>query len=507
VTVVVTERDIEDALAQRLREVSPLLLGKDIPAPDPDHPLDAGALLDAIVSAVRDEPTPGRMWLLCAAVSGSLPTPDDVAIGTRFFRLAPAIEAMLWILDYALETAQTRVAHMHVKVVSEAVVVDVDHTARHDLHTGIQQVVRSVVPLWARDHDVVPVVWTEPAQAIRTLLPTEADRVLHWDDTHAEASGADESTLIIPWRSVLVLLEVPFPGACERLAALAQFSDNEVVAIGYDCIPAVSANLVPAGETNRFARYLVVIKHARIVASIGATATMEFRGFASALPAQGLRGPLVLEVPLPVGTPRSDSDPDESQKQRATRSPLVLCVGTFEPRKNHMAILYAAERLWREGLRFELLLIGGAGWDELVPRTVARLQEQGRSVRAITKATGAELAAAYHRARFTVFASLHEGFGLPVAESLEFGTPVITTNFGSTAELARGGGVLLVNPHDDDELTTAVRRMLTDDALLEQLRNEIRARPVRTWEDYASELWASIVNPAMAEMGSQGGRT
>ena len=497
-SAVVTSLKVESSLAQRLKAVTPLLLGTDASSSEDDTLSDPGTLLDAAVSAVRDDPTPARTWLLCAAVSGALPTPDDVAIGTRFFRLAPAIEAMLWVLDYALETARTRVAHMDVKIVSHGVIVDVDHTARHDLHTGIQQVVRQVLPLWARDHDIIPVVWTDLAQAMRTLTPRETGRTLHWDQEYSvtEPSSA-QPVLVVPWESVVVLPEVPFPGACERLAALAQFSSNAVVAVGYDCIPVLSADMVPAGETNRFARYLVVIKHSHRVASIGATATAEFRGFASALPAQGLNGPLVSEVPLPVGRVTSTTGPEELATGGDDELPLVLCVGTFEPRKNHMALLYAAERLWREGLRFELLLIGGAGWGDLVPRTIARLQQKHRPVRAITKATFAELDDAYNRARFTVFPSLHEGFGLPVAESFEHGTPVITTNYGSTAEVASGGGAMVVDPEDDEGLVVAMRTMLLDDDLVRLLRHDIRARPTRTWDEYASELWDSIVVPEL----------
>jgi glycosyltransferase involved in cell wall biosynthesis len=160
-----------------------------------------------------------------------------------------------------------------------------------------------------------------------------------------------------------------------------------------------------------------------------------------------------------------------------------------------MAVVYAAERLWREGMAFELLFIGGSGWGESVPSAINRLQRESRPVRAVLKVSNAELIDAYRRARFTVFPSLHEGFGLPVAESLEHGTPVITSNFGSTEEIARDGGAILIDPYDDEELVSAMRRLLTDDELVHQLRREILARTVRTWEDYASEVWDNIVVP------------
>ena len=70
----------------------------------------------------------------------------------------------------------------------------------------------------------------------------------------------------------------------ERLAALAQYSGNAVTAIGYDCIPIVSADMVPPVETAKFVHYLGVIKHVRRVAGISISAATEFAGLTSTTP-------------------------------------------------------------------------------------------------------------------------------------------------------------------------------------------------------------------------------
>jgi glycosyltransferase involved in cell wall biosynthesis len=95
-----------------------------------------------------------------------------------------------------------------------------------------------------------------------------------------------------------------------------------------------------------------------------------------------------------------------------------------------------------------------------------------------------------------VFPSLHEGFGLPVAESLASGTPVITSNFGSMAENAAGGGAILIDPRDDCQLAQAIRDLLTNQAKRDRLADEAARVPVRTWEDYASDTWEFFVNGA-----------
>ncbi|MBN9618404.1 MAG: glycosyltransferase [Actinobacteria bacterium] len=173
----------------------------------------------------------------------------------------------------------------------------------------------------------------------------------------------------------------------------------------------------------------------------------------------------------------------------------MLCIGSFEPRKNQLAVIHACEQLWREGIEVELRLIGGGGWKRDVARAVGRLQAAGRPVSVHTAISEEELAANYASARFTVFVSQHEGYGLPVAESLAYGVPAITTNYGSTAEIAAGGGVLTVDPRNDQEILDTMRRLLTDDHELDRLIAEIGRRPDRRWSEYAAELWQQLVAP------------
>jgi glycosyltransferase involved in cell wall biosynthesis len=348
---------------------------------------------------------------------------------------------------------------------------------------------------------VLPVAWTPDWGGLRRLSDGESRRVLCWG-TEPRPSGdraLEETGLIVPWRTVVVLAECPSPPACERLAALAEHSGNTIVAIGYDCIPVVSADMVPDWEPPRFARYLNVVKHSRRVAAISESAREEFRGFADALPSQGLPGPEVVECPLPANSPvRPDAgagpEPPTGQDHRRA---LILSVGSFEPRKNQLAVLYAAETLWREGLDFDLLLIGGSGWGDDLDLMVAKLQETGRPVETARRVSSAQLVRAYRRARFTVFPSLHEGYGLPVAESLSMGTPAITGNYGSTREIGALGGALLIDPRDDEAIISAMRTLLTDEDALQALRDAIELRPARDWEDYAAELWACLVQPEL----------
>jgi hypothetical protein len=106
-----------------------------------------------------------------------------------------------------------------------------------------------------------------------------------------------------------------------------------------------------------------------------------------------------------------------------------------------------------------------------------------------------------------VFASDDEGYGLPIAESLAFGTPCLCAGFGSMGEIAEGGGCLTVDVRDPAALEAALIRLCEDPAVLDGLRAEIAARPFQSWTDYGRDLagllQAQAPGPRRAEASIQ----
>lgn len=475
-------------------------------APAEPAPSDDGTALATLVGRVSSRGRQDELWLLWTAVAAAMPTADELLAARRLLAGSRTEASALGLLTLCLGTAATRGhADRTIEVLVGEVLVDVDKTARSRLHTGIARVVRNLLPRWAGR--VRPVVWAPGTALHRTLTPAESERVLRWDGRPTYGAQPDLETadwrLVVPWKSVVVLPEVPLPTSCHRLVALVASGSNTVTAIGYDAIPVLNADLLPPLEPYRFVHYLSLVKHLTHVAAISASAAEEFGGFVDMLGAQGLAGPSVSSCPLATElagdvvvalVPDGPTAPDQPA-QPAHDVPSVLCVGSLEPRKNQVALMHAAERLWREGLSFGLVLVAGGGWGGEALRQVKDLTRRGRDLRVLQAVTDEGLREAYAHARFTAFPSLHEGFGLPIAESLSLGVPVLTTAYGSTAELAAGGGAVLVDPRDDDALTDAMRSLLTDDALLARLRDQVQARPVRTWDAYADQAWEQLVRP------------
>lgn len=482
------------ALRQRLRAVAAVLLDEVPPATD-DAAADAGLLLDLLVSDLARRPETARAWLTMTAVTSCYPEREELLELVHVVRGSDVGEAAMWLLRVGAEIARTRgTPSYEMDVVQDGVLLSVDYCARADHHTGIQRVARETVPRLVRDHAVLPVAWTDESWAMRTLEPIEEDRVLRWNDQiHLDRPPVPRGDfrLVVPWRCTVVLMEVVLPPMCPAVDTLAEFSGSRLCAIGYDTIPLLSADLRPPAEPDNFVSYLSVLTRADTIAGISRAASREFAGVSRMVAARGRTAPRVVEVSLPAEPPIAAATHDPGREV-----PLVIAVGSQEMHKNHAALLAASEVLWDEGLDFELQLIGRAGWgsDGLAAR-VALLQSRGRRVALRAGLSDADLVEAYRTARFSAFPSLHEGFGLPVAESLASGTPTLTTRYGSMAEIAADGGCLVVDPRDDDDIVRAMRRLLTEDDLVTALREEALARVPRSWDDYAAQLWADLELP------------
>jgi glycosyltransferase involved in cell wall biosynthesis len=497
----VSVSDHEEAMRRRLLAIAPHLLSAD--QVDSVSALAIGPLLDRLSGAVAAALNDDAVWLLCVAVAGGFPTRVEMQLARRGLGLARQDERIPAILSaVALTASEALGRHDDLEVVEGAVVADVDFCARMDHNTGIQRVVRQTMPHWATDHDPVLVAWTDFGLGYRRISERETSRVLEWS-RRAEPRVATLATtvsrsLLVPWKSTVVLPEVPFREFIDRLATLAQYSGNDVSLIGYDAIPIVSADSMVNSESDRFALYLSIVKHATRVAGISESAAAEFDGFTRSLPTQGLVGPEVVSVVLPVELPTTQPRESASggrEVDAAAARPSILMVGSLEPRKNQAAVIHASELLWREGLDFELDIIGGGSAWYLAGflKTVRALQKKGRALSVRSGIGDMELRESYDRASFIVFPSLHEGYGLPVAEALAAGKPVITSNYGSTAEIARAGGCLLVDPRDDLEIAAAMRRLLTEPDVRTTLVAQTALRSDRGWKDYAAELWQALV--------------
>lgn len=163
-------------------------------------------------------------------------------------------------------------------------------------------------------------------------------------------------------------------------------------------------------------------------------------------------------------------------------------LGTIEPRKNHLAVLDAFERLWAVGEEAELLFLGRMGWvgSDLEDR-VRKLERTQPRFRWCADASDQELSAQIRRCRATIYPSHAEGFGLPPLESLALGVPVIVSEHLPSVQMIASGGQLRVAQPDSESLVAAVQDLLREDTL-RRLIDELRLLELPTWKAMGQEL-------------------
>ncbi|MCE2490589.1 MAG: glycosyltransferase family 4 protein [Anaerolineae bacterium] len=191
---------------------------------------------------------------------------------------------------------------------------------------------------------------------------------------------------------------------------------------------------------------------------------------------------------------------DKQRRELKLPEDFFLFVGTFEPRKNVVALL-EAWRLLKEQLPDAppVVLAGRRGW--LFDETLQRIEDLRIAEDIIWRENVPQesLPALYNLASALVMPSMYEGFGLPALEAMACGTLPIVSNVSSLPEVVGDVGIL-VDPKDRDALAAAMMRALTDsDWKAEQEAAGVNRAAGFTWENNVKvlvQVWDQVLNDA-----------
>jgi len=198
---------------------------------------------------------------------------------------------------------------------------------------------------------------------------------------------------------------------------------------------------------------------------------------------------VVYEATNPIFHP---IDRDQARQQVRDRygveGPFVLFVSTIEPRKNVPTLLLAFRQLcecYQQDV--ELVLAGSKGWlFEDVYNLVGELNLDDR-IHMIGQVPSEDLLNLYNAAELLAHPAFYEGFGLPPLEAMSCGLPAVVANVASLPEVV-GDAALLIDPNERDELTVAMWRVLTDQALNQEMRTKgLRQAERFSWTRAAQE--------------------
>ena len=212
---------------------------------------------------------------------------------------------------------------------------------------------------------------------------------------------------------------------------------------------------------------------------------------------------LVAQLKLPVDkisvihlAQTSSNEPTASLPELGTG--FIFFLGSIEPRKNVGRLLDAYLQLpLLVQQQHPLVLAGGRGWKSAeLHQRIAELS-QTHSVKYIGYIEDSIAFDLLTRALVLVYPSLYEGFGLPIIEAMQVGTPVITSTDAACQEVG-GTAALYVDPYDTAALTQALMRVINEPALRLDLHNKGLQRATQfSWQKTADahlELFKKITH-------------
>lgn len=176
-------------------------------------------------------------------------------------------------------------------------------------------------------------------------------------------------------------------------------------------------------------------------------------------------------------------------------APYLLCLATVEPRKNMLRTIQAYEQCLSGDFPYKLVIVGGRGWNN--GDIYEYVQQHGNlkdHVIFTGYATDEEVTHIYANASLFVYASLYEGFGLPVLEAMQSGVPVITSDVSSLPEVA-GDACLLIDPYNVEQIRDAIMQVISSPELQQQMiQDGLQQARKFSWEKCAAETYQLITS-------------
>ena len=177
-----------------------------------------------------------------------------------------------------------------------------------------------------------------------------------------------------------------------------------------------------------------------------------------------------------------------ANKSQVKKEYYILSIADFSPRKNVKSVIRAYAQLSKNlKNKYKLKII--MSMSNQLPKLkelILQLKIE-KNVQILLNISDLELAKEYQNASVFVYASLYEGFGLPILEAMACGCPVITSNRTATAEIS-GDCAYKINPGSSKEITQTIKLLLTNSGIRKQIIGKgLKKSEKFSWENTARE--------------------
>jgi glycosyltransferase involved in cell wall biosynthesis len=189
----------------------------------------------------------------------------------------------------------------------------------------------------------------------------------------------------------------------------------------------------------------------------------------------------------------SDEEKTNHRNYYSGGDPYFLFVGSLHPRKNVANLFRAFDQFKSQKPGKEkLLIIGSKKWWTKDIRMAYESMANKSDVLFKSHCSPNELKHIIPSALAMTYVSLFEGFGIPIIEAMQCGTPVITSNVSSMPEVA-GEAAFITDPYSITSISAAMTAIASDS----NLRNELILKGLKraedfSWDKTAAKLWTTL---------------
>lgn len=370
--------------------------------------------------------------------------------------------------------------------------VDVSNFIRSDARTGIQRVVRAMLGQFAAHagdgYLLQPVFASRDHGYCLARFDLDSGRVFP-----VCSDDFDRFRLTVSPRDVFLGLDLAsniVPHLEDELVSWRRegVSVNFVV---YDLLPHLNPEWFRPTATRNYRRWLSVLaRQSDRCLCISQTVADEL---ADLLPDLSDRGAAVAIHSFPLGANLTDTFPTHGLpadlpelRDWLTRHRVMLCVGTVEPRKGHDQALAALTEVWLNDPASDLalLIVGRTGWmTEDLQRRIRQHPEFGHRLRWLDDVSDELLHELYRRAYGLLATSRGEGFGLPLAEALRLGLPVLARDIPVFREI--GDGMMAFF---SDDTASGLAARLVEWSACPQVSGSAQSELLSNWRQSAANV-------------------
>ena len=195
-----------------------------------------------------------------------------------------------------------------------------------------------------------------------------------------------------------------------------------------------------------------------------------------------------------VYQPLTEDKQQRVRQKYANGLPYFLFVSAIHKRKNLANILRAFEQYKAQtGADTQFVVVGARAGKQDELDEVLRSMTFAQDVRFLGRLSAEELSQVMASALALVYATLFEGFGIPIVEAFNAETAVITSNVTSMPEVA-GDAALLVDPNSVEQISDAMTQLATNENMRQELIAKGRAQRTKfSWEQTAARLWDCVM--------------